>query len=157
MSERKWTLWSERRPPNEDGLFRYRVRANILGLIMRPEWTEKMHLCGMGFDDAEYWPLSPCRWNGSRRYITHAGLEWSPIEHDDSGDVFWGEINLLPCPFTGTQPKIKAVGKWIGAPLWESEALYISSQMIPASRWTDAKKMVAAWNTRAPIENEGSN
>lgn len=148
MTERKWTLWSDQRPPNECGTFRYRVRANILGIVVMPEWSERMSLCGMGYADSEWWPLTPCHWDGYQRYITHKGLEWSEPRDDDPKGVIWGGINLLPCPFTGAQPTIVAYGRYIGAPIWHSEALSISSPAVPSRRWTDAKAMCAAWNRR---------
>lgn len=146
--DREWTLWSDHRPPNAPGRHRYRVRANICGMVMQPEWTEEMRLCGMGYSDSEYWPLVSCRWDGYQRYITHKGLEWSPLQEQDPAGIVWGGLNLLPCPFTGTTPTISAQGQYIGAPLWHSEALWIGSSGVPKRRFTNAKDMVVAWNTR---------
>jgi hypothetical protein len=148
-ADRVWTKWSDERPPNEPGEYRYRIRAKICGMVMQPEWTEKMHYCGMGYGDAEYWPLTPCHWNGYSRYITHEGLEWSPVQDSDPAGVVWGGLDLLPCPFTGAAPTVSAQGQLIGAPLWRSEALWIGSPGVPKRRFTDANAMLAAWNTRA--------
>jgi hypothetical protein len=147
--EREWTLWSEQRAPNERGSYRYRATFPFLGLTVTAEWTEEMHLCGMGYGDSEWWPLSSCHWNGYQRYITHKGLEWSPIREDDPDDIVWSGLDLLPCPFTGKPAKLKPQGQFIGAPLWRSEAVWISSAGVPRRRWTDAKAMQDAWNRRA--------
>lgn len=146
--EREWTRWSDQRPPNAAGEFRYRASFNLLGLPVTAEWTEKMHLCGMGYGDSEWWPLRPCHWNGYRRYITIDNLEWSPVTAYDPADIVWHGLDLLPCPFTGKLPKIETSGQYIGAPLWRSEAIWISSPAVPKRRWTDARAMVTAWNTR---------
>ncbi len=148
---REWTLWSEQRPPNERGSYRYRASFPLLGLNVTAEWTEEMHLCGMGYSDSEWWPLRSCYWDGYKRYITVKGLEWSPIHPDDPDGVVWHGLDLLPCPFSGKAPTIKLSGQYIGAPMWRSEAIWISSPGVPERRWTDAKKMRAAWNTRAHI------
>ncbi len=152
MGDRVWTKWADERPPNEAGTFRYRVRAEILGMIVTPEWSEKMELCGMGYGEREWWPLTSCYWDGYRRFITHAGLEWSLPRDDDAPDVTWHGLELLPCPFTGKPPRVKAQGRYIGAPTWHSEALWISSQVVPQIRFTSAKRMVEVWNTRAAPE-----
>lgn len=152
--EREWTLWSDQRPPNAPGEYRYRATFALLGLTVTAEWTEKMHLCGMGYADSEWWPLSPCHWNGYSRYMTHKGLEWSPLQAYDPEGIVWTGLDLLPCPFSGTSPTLKAHGCFIGAPLWQSEAVSISSPGVPARRWTDAKAMQASWNTRVSADRE---
>lgn len=101
VQERGWTRWSERRPPNARGSYRYRAAFDLLGVPVTAEWNEEMHLCGMGYGDSEWWPLSPCRWDGYRRYITIDNLEWSLCADDDPPGVVWHGLNLLPCPFTG--------------------------------------------------------
>lgn len=146
--EREWTLWAEQRPPNAHGSYRYRATFPFLGLVVTAEWTEEMHLCGMGYGDHEWWPLRSCYWDGYRRYITIKGLEWSPLTAYDTDEIVWHGLDLLPCPFTGRPPKLEPSGQFIGAPLWRSEAVWLSSPAIPKRRWTDAKAMLASWNTR---------
>lgn len=153
MSEREWIKWRDRRPPNEAGAYRYRCQCEILGMVLRPEWTEEMRLVGMGYSDNEWWPLSPCYWDGYRRYITHEGLEWSELREDDPNEIVWGGLYLLPCPFTGNPAKVEAVGRYIGAPLWRSEALYIGSAGVPKRRFTKAQTMVDVWNTRYTLSS----
>lgn len=150
LVERAWTRWSDSRPPNAPGKHRYRVKAKILGLDLMPEWTEAMTLCGMGHGDNEWWPLTSCHWDGYRRQITTPDLEWSEHQESDADTIVWGGLDLLPCPFTGAAPTVEAQGRYIGAPLWHSEALWISSPSVPQRRFTDAKAMVASWNRRAP-------
>jgi hypothetical protein len=147
--EREWTLWSDQRTPNAEGTYRFRATFPFLGVTVTVEWEEEQRLCGMGYGDSEWWPLRPCYWDGYRRYITNNTLEWSPVHAYDSPGIVWHGLDLLPCPFTGQPPKVEAQGRYIGAPLWHSEAVWISSPMVRQQRWTDAKAMQAAWNTRA--------
>lgn len=146
--EREWTKWCEQRPPNAPGSYRYRTSFNLLGLPVTAEWTEKMTLCGMGYGDSEWWPRSPCYWDGYRRHITIENLEWSPVLAYDPEGIVWGGIDLGPCPFTGKPAKLETQGQYIGAPLWRTEALWLSSPGVPKRRWADARKMVEFWNTR---------
>lgn len=150
---RVWTKWSDRRPPNAPGEYRYRCSCDVLGMVLTPEWTEKMSLCGMGYGDAEWWPLSPCYWDGYNRYITHEGLEWSEPDPADPEGVVWGGLELLPCPFTGNTAQVKAHGRYIGAPIWHTEAISVGSPAVPFRRFTDTKKMVEFWNRRAPVSS----
>jgi hypothetical protein len=145
---REWTRWKDQRAPNARGIYRYRVRAEILGAVVTVEWSEEMTLCGMGHAESEWWPLRSCRWNGYQRYITHEGLEWSTILPSDPDGIVWHGLDLLPCPFTGQPAHIEAVGRYIGAPLWHSEAVYIWSAGVPKRRWTSIPEMVKAWNAR---------
>jgi hypothetical protein len=103
----------------------------------------------MGYSDSEYWPLRPCHWDGFRRYMTHKGLEWSPLQAYDPEGIVWTDLDLLPCLFSGKTPTLKPSGSYIGAPLCRSEAVWISSPGVPERRWTNAKAMQDAWNTRA--------
>jgi hypothetical protein len=151
---RTWIKWSEKRPPNERGTFRYRVTAEILGMTLSPEWSEEMSLCGMGYSESEWWPVRLCHWDGYTRKITHPSLEWSSPQESDAPGVTWHGLDLLPCPFTGKAPQVTATGRYIGAPLWHSEALWIGSGVVPRIRFTDAKAMVRTWNTRAPEQNK---
>ena len=155
-ARRSWTLWNDRRPPNESGSYRYRAAFPFLGLSVVADWTEKMHLCGMGYGDSEWWPLQPCHWDGYRRYITNPTLAWSPLQEDDPEQIMWHGLDLLPCPFTGKPPLLEPSGQYIGAPLWRSEAVWISSPAVPKRRWTNAAAMQAAWNTRAHLQEQAN-
>ena len=146
---REWTRWSEQRPPNAPGSYRYRASFDLLGIPVAAEWEEEMRLCGMGYADSEYWPLRSCYWNGYRRYITIDNLEWSVVQAYDSPEIEWFGLDLLPCPFSGQPPRIEASGQYIGAPLWRTEAVWLSSSHVPKRRWTDAVAMRDTWNTRA--------
>lgn len=154
MSGRIWKKWNDERAPNERGSFRYRVRADILGAVLTPEWTEEMVLCGMGYGANEWWPVRLCHWDGYRRYITHSGLEWSEVRNDDPPGVVWNDLDLLPCPFTGKPAHIELVGRYIGAPLWHSEAVYVSSAGVPKRRWLKIEDMKKAWNTRVALSEQ---
>jgi hypothetical protein len=149
IQEREWALWNVQRCPNERGSYRFRASFDFLGLPVTAEWTEELRLCGMGYGDSEWWPLNACRWDGYNRYITNPSLEWSPLHAYDSAGTVWHGIDLLPCPFTGKAPTLEPCGRYICAPLWHSEAVYISSPGVPKRRWTNARLMQAHWNTRA--------
>lgn len=148
MSERQWTKWSDGRPPNAPGRYRYRASFVLLGLPVAAEWAEDMHLCGMGYAESEWWPLRPCHWDGRRRTITNSTLEWSQVQADDPPSVVWHGFDLLPCPFTGEPPRVEAQGRYIGAPLWHSETVSIQSAFVRTTYWHDATAMVRAWNRR---------
>ena len=152
IQEREWTLWRDQRCPNERGSYRFRAKFQLLGLPVTAEWTEELRLCGMGYGESEWWPLRPCYWDGYKRYITNKTLEWSPLQAYDPERIVWEGLDLLPCPFTGKSPTIETQGEYIGAPLWRSEAIWLSSPAVPKRRWTDAKAMQAAWNARAPAQ-----
>jgi hypothetical protein len=154
--EREWTLWSDQCCPNERGSYRFRATFKFLGLDVTAEWTEELSLCGMGYGDSEWWPVRCCHWDGYRRYITISELYWSPVQAYDADETVWHGLDLLPCPFTGKPPKIEPSGRYIGAPLWRSEAVWISSPGVPRRRWIDAKAMQAFWNTRAPADREAA-
>lgn len=148
--EREWTFWRDQRAPNARGSYRFRATFPFLGLTVTAEWTEELSLCGMGYGDGEWWPLRCCHWDGYSRRITNPTLEWSPLQAYDPEGTVWTGLDLLPCPFTGKPPTLKPSGRYIGAPLWHSEAVWISSPRVPQQRWTDAKAMQRAWNTRVP-------
>ena len=148
MNDRIWTKWSDKRTPNDDKTYRFRVYANILGTNMSVEWSEKQRSCGMGYADPQYWPMMPCHWDGYRRYITHASLEWSESIVGDSEDVVFHGLNLLSCPFTGKQPIIKWSGRYIGAAPYELEWIGIKSYLVDSLGWRDVKQMCDTWNKR---------
>ncbi len=144
----EWKLWSEERPTDNKALYRWRVsERKILGMMLRPEWSEKLHLCGMGFSDSEYWPTFS-DWNGYTRSVDPS-LEWrlaAPQEAENN--IYWGGLDLLPCPFTGATPVVIYMGKFIGAPPYRPEWLGIKSHMVSSLGWASAEAMRTAWNTR---------
>lgn len=142
-----WTLWSEQRPTDTAAAYRWRIPARvILGLEMRPEWTDKLSHVGMGYSDREWWP-GCSHWDGCRRTVS-AGLEWRPAA-DGETDILWGGLDLLPCPFTGQKPRVEFSGRWSGAPPYQPEYLSLTSWMVQSNGWRDARKMRDAWNRRA--------
>lgn len=147
MSE-NWTLWAERRPEDTKALYRWRIPAcKILGMDLRPEWSDKLRFVGMGYGDPEWWPPFS-NWDGYRRTLP-AGTEWRlAAEHEAEDDIFWGGLDLLPSPFTGKPPKVGYCGQFIGAPPYRPDWLKITSHMVNSIGWKDARKMQDAWNTR---------
>ena len=122
-----WTLWSEQQPTDAKLVYRWRIPAQeILGLVMQPEWSEKLFspLCQPDI----YFP-SCARWDGWKWHIPN-GLEWrvaSPNEPEGEKGVVWGGLDLLPCPFTGKLPTVIYHGRYIGAPPYHAEWLGITS------------------------------
>lgn len=148
MTERVWTKWSDQRPPNKPGEYRFRVvDIEVLGMTVTPEWTEKLSLCGMGYADSEWWPVSPCHWDGYRRYMT-ADIEWSEVREGDPEGVTWNGVELLPCPFTGKMPTIGYCGRYIGAPPYRPDWLHIKSHLVDKTGFSSFKALISAWNTR---------
>lgn len=149
--ETEWTKCSNKRPPNHAGKFRFRITADILGIVMAPEWTADMQSCGMGYGDNEWWPEGLHHWNGARRYFT-ADFEWRELtssEADaDEKNIVWNGLDLADCPFTGRQPVVDYYGRWIGAPPNKAEWLSIKSHMVDSIGWRDAVRMRTAWNAR---------
>jgi len=96
--------------------------------------------------ESEYWP-SCSHWDGWNRSVP-AGLEWRVAEPDEK-DIYWGGLDLLPCPFTGKPPIVTYLGQWITAPAYCPEWLGIKSHMVDSLGWRDAAKMRDVWNTRA--------
>lgn len=140
---KNWTLWYDARPTDTNLVYRWRVsRRKILGLYLRPEWSAKLVLCGMG----EYWP-SGSNWNGSTRTVDKS-LEWRVATDDEpEGSEFW-DLGLLPSPFTGKLPKVTAKTQWIGAMPYNAEYLNIQSWLVDSSGWRDANELIKTWNTR---------
>lgn len=149
-----WQKWYLRRPPNECGSYRFRVSPReILGKVMAPEWTAKMFLCGMGYDESEWWP-DFSHWDGYRRSVD-ASLEWrelSDIEDPKDDALIFNGLDLLPCPFTGKPPKIVQLSQWIGAPPYQLEWIGVRSAFVNSLGWRDANALAAAWNTRSPSQ-----
>lgn len=144
-----WTRWADDRPSDHTAAYRWRVSARpILGLTLRPEWTEKLHCCGMGYAENEWWPPFS-HWNGYRRTVDPS-LEWRVAAPDDM-DLVYGGLDLLPSPFTGRPPKVVTSRRWIGAPPYLVEWIGIESYMVKSLGWTDAGKMRDAWNSRPAL------
>ena len=150
-----WTLWSEQQPTDAKLVYRWRIPAQeILGLVMQPEWSEKLFspLCQPDI----YFP-SCARWDGWKWHIPN-GLEWrvaSPNEPEGEKGVVWGGLDLLPCPFTGKLPTVIYHGRYIGAPPYHAEWLGITSfsyvfswYIVRSIGWRSAKNMRDAWNMR---------
>lgn len=141
-----WTLWSERRPVDTETRYRWRIAPKLIcGMMLRPEWTEKLRLHGMGHYESEWWPTS--RWDGYQRTVPES-LQWRPAQ-DEEVDIMWGGLDLLPCPHTGKPAKVGYRGNWIGAPPYEVMYLTLHHQFGESIGWTDAVRMQAAWNLRA--------
>ncbi len=144
-----WQRWSEGKPVNPKLTYRWRVPERlILGLRMRPEWSEKMHFCGMGHAANEWWPPFS-HWNGYIRSIPD-GTEWREAK-DGEDEILWEGLDLLPCPFTGKPPRVEFKGRWIGAPCYQAESLSIHAWMVSSYGWTDAVRLQKTWNTRPAL------
>ena len=144
---KNWTRWVEQRPSDHKLEYRWRVSPRkILGLEMQPEWTEKLRLVGMGYEDHQYWPLSASHWDGYRR-TADSTLEWRVADQEEK-EILWNGLDLLPCPWTGKAPSIVTDGRWIGAPPYNLEWIGIRSKFVNSIGWTDAAKMMKEWNDR---------
>lgn len=144
-----WTRWADARPTDLKANYRWRVSARpILGLTLQPEWTDKLHLCGMGHAENDWWPPFS-HWDGYRRTVDPS-LEWR-VAAPGEPDLFYGGLDLSPSPFTGLPPKIVKLGRWIGAPPYHVEWIGIKSYMVESLGWSDAGKMRDAWNKRSPL------
>jgi len=145
-----WTLWKDQRPTDHTISYRWRIKPRlILGMMLQPEWTDCLHLVGMGHDAAEYWP-NCSSWDGYKRTVPD-DLEWSMSVRTD--ETIYHGLDLLPSPFTGLPPMIGANVKWVGAPLWQVESFSLQSFLVSSHGWKNAKKMQDAWNTRALQSN----
>lgn len=143
-----WMLWSEQRPTDAKIVYRWRIPAQeILGLVMQPEWSDKIFspLC-----QPDIYCPSCAKWDGWKWHIPK-GLEWrvaSPDEPEGEKGVVWGGLDLLPCPFTGKLPTVIYHGRYIGAPPYHAEWIGIASHIIRSIGWHSAKDMRDAWNMR---------
>lgn len=154
MATHEWVKWSDERPTDTKAVYRWRVSPRlILGTVLQPEWSDKLHFVGMGYADNEWWP--PCSdWNGFRRSVD-ATLEWRMAESEGE-PIARNGLHLLPCPFTGQRPKLSYTGRWVGAPPYLAESLSLESWMVRSHGWRDATKLAEAWNRRAALsQTEG--
>lgn len=141
-----WTEWAAQRPTDTTAIYRWRVGPRkICGMMLRPEWSGKMSLCGMGYRDNEYWPPFS-HWNGATRSVPN-DTEWRFASADET-TIFWGGLDLLPSPFTGRPPVVEYSGRWIGAPPTHPEYLILKSYLVDA-HFDDARRMMDTWNLRA--------
>lgn len=146
----EWTFWSDKRPENTAALYRWRIPARkVCGVVLRPEWTEKLTLVGMGYSDNEWWPLSPSHWNGYVRTVP-AGLEWRLAEEGEV-EPTWEGLDLAPDPWTGLPPRVRTKTRWVAAPIYEAEGFWLEYRFGRTGTWSDVSKMVVAWNDRAAI------
>lgn len=144
--EEVWQLWSEVRPTDTKAKYRWRVPERMIcKMLLRPEWTEELYLCGMGWGPQEWWPVFS-RWDGYNRSVV-SGLEWR-LAKDDETEIFWGGLDLLPSPFTGKAPVVRCTTPYIGAAPYQAERLSIHSWMVESCGWADATKMQSTWNRR---------
>ncbi len=148
---RIWTKWSDKRTPEDGNIYRFRVATKVLGMDMVVEWSEEQRSCGMGYGEPRYWPLTPCHWDGYRRYMINNNIEWSFLQEGDSKDskdVIFHGLNLIPCPFTGKQPKVRWFGRYCSSPPFILEWIGVQSHIIDFTR-RDANELQKLWNQRA--------
>lgn len=147
----EWTAWAERRPMDPKALYRWRIPPRMIcGVMLQPEWSSKLVLCGMGYDDAEYWPEGSS-WNGYVRSVAK-GLEWRLAEPEET-EIVWHGLDLLPDPWTGKPPRIGTNLRWIAAPVYEVESFSIGHYFGTSYGWTDLNKLMQAWNQRVSGDN----
>ena len=143
-----WNKYSEVKPPEVKKLYRWRVSPRmILGLELQPEWTEELsHLMGR---PEELFPPTG-HWNGFRVEVEPT-LEWREClenENTKKAPITWNGLDLLPCPFTGEVPNVKAAGGYMGCPPYKCEYLVVEAAF-NNSRWDNAKNLMNCWNKRA--------
>lgn len=151
-----WVRWHDERPKDGSALYRWRVpEMKILGMMLRPEWTAPLRLCGMGHSDREYWPLFS-HWNGYRRTLPK-GTEWRLAANDEGeNNIYWGGLELDNCPFTGKVPYVGYHGQYIGAPPYRPEWLHLTSHLVDKTGFRSALKMQQLWNTRPTPKAKGA-
>lgn len=142
-----WTAWSKERPTDTGATYRWRLpERKILGAMLVPEWNDKLHCVGMGYADNEWW-AGCSHWDGWNRTVPK-GLEWRLATEDDPL-ITYGGLDLVPDPWTGRPPRVEPVGRWIAAPCYEIEAVYLRCRF-GSTRWESIPRMVAAWNSPHP-------
>lgn len=155
----EWINCRDRRPTDPSILYRFRLAqpTNILGLMLQPEWIDRLHYCGVGHGN-EWWPPYS-DWNGWSRSV-HKDLQWQPTDYTIELDCkklvlplgvqreIWHGFDLLPCPFTGRQPKVTWTPRYICGPIYEPKSLSITSGLVSLQYYEDAKLLQELWNTR---------
>ena len=152
MSE--WINCLDQRPADPSILYRFRLAepTNILGLMLQPEWIDRLQFCGVGRGN-EWWPPYS-DWDGWSRSV-HKKMQWQATGYKElmppSGvqREIWHGFDLLPCPFTGRQPKVTWTPRYIGGPIYNPESLSVTSQVVSLKYYRDAKLLQELWNTRA--------
>lgn len=144
----EWKRWYDERPTDHKIKYRWRLGKprNICGKDLTPEWTAPLELCGMGWGPNEWWP-EYSNWDGYKRTVPR-DLEWRPMAEGESEETIYHGFNLLPCPFTGLQPKVQLYDSWVGAGPWIGRKMSIKSYMVDSVGWYSANDMEKAWNRR---------
>ena len=145
----EWKLWTEERPKDTSKLYRFRASwQNILGLELRPEWTDEIVLNPRwGADLDDFYPHSFLNRKSLRK---RRDIEWRealPNEIEGHKGVFWNGLDLLPCPFTGKMPVVEySTRHWTAQP-FESERMWIETDYFKITA-NDARELRDIWNTR---------
>lgn len=144
-----WTLYADQQPPEGKALYWWRIPHRDYGnLTLRPEWVAPFIHHGA---HGGTWTAACAHWDGYS-LILPEGLEWRACGHDDKKDmVSWPDLHLLPCPFCGSDAKVKVNTQYICAPIYHYKTfdLGCSGCGLPESRFNpNLKKMVDRWNTR---------
>ena len=120
--------------------------------MLQPEWIDRLQFCGVGRGN-EWWPPYS-DWDGWSRSV-HKKMQWQATDYKElmppSGvqREIWHGFDLLPCPFTGRQPKVTWTPRYIGGPIYNPESLSVTSQVVSLKYYRDAKLLQELWNTRA--------
>ena len=146
MSE--WKLWTKERPKDFSKLYRFRVSwQNVLGLELRPEWTDRL-IPDPSYDRKP--PYYPSTFNYRASLCKRTDIEWReaiPDEPEGHGGVFWNGLDLLPCPFTGKIPVVEYSTRHWTAPPFEAEKIWLKTDYFKITA-NDARELRDIWNTR---------
>lgn len=157
-----WTNWSDQRPPNDPGVYWWRIEPRTIGGLenMRPEWVARMSLHGMGHADHEYWPDGISHWNGYKR-TAPAGLQWRCEADTPKDGERWPGLEIAPCPFCGKVPRLRHVERGssggvviMGDRIWTHNNFWLEHRdcVVPSTAHTSLAALVAAWNRRPQAE-----
>jgi hypothetical protein len=147
-----WKKFTEERP--KLGTYWFRVGPIESGITCTPEWMDEVASHGMGYAEDQPWPRFS-NWNGYVRTI-HKGTEWKPLGENDvvpkygiqEKSLRFPDVELLPCPFCGRQPKFGYQGRWIGAAPFQAEYYSLRCCRVELGRGT-VGELQKSWNTRA--------